>query len=186
MCQSLIQRGKLVERSDLQLDADTCIKELDQEGTYKYLGVTKGYGIQHSAMKEKVRKEYHCRVRMTLISGLNTANKIEVINTLVIPVVTYSFNMKDWKISEIKKLRHKNTKAPQLNECTMPKQMWTDYLPRNAGGWGLAQLETVYKTTMIGLAMYLKDSEDALLQLVREYDGRKKLFSIQKEAKKFT
>ena len=29
------------------------IKELDQEGTYKYLGVTKGNDIQHSAMKEK-------------------------------------------------------------------------------------------------------------------------------------
>ena len=39
---------------------------------------------------------------------------------------------------------------------------------------------------MIGLAMYLKDSEDALLQLVREHDRRKKLFSIQKEAQKFT
>ena len=57
------------------------------------------------------------------------------------------------------------------------------YLPRNAGGQGLAQLETTYKTTMIGLAMYLKDSEDALLQIVREHDGRNKLFSIQKEAK---
>ena len=60
------------------------------------------------------------------------------------------------------------------------------YLPRNAGWQGLAQLETVYKRTTMGLAMYLKDSEDALLQLVRECDGRKKLFSILKQAKKFT
>ena len=60
------------------------------------------------------------------------------------------------------------------------------YLPRNAGGWGLPHLETMYKTTTIGLAMYLKDSEDALLPLMREHNGRKKLFSIQKEAKKFT
>ena len=59
-------------------------------------------------------------------------------------------------------------------------------LPRNAGGQDLSQLETMHKTTMIRLAMYLKDSEDALLQLVREHDGRKKLFSIQKEAKKLT
>ena len=49
-----------------------------------------------------------------------------------------------------------------------------------------SQLETTYKTTMTGLAMYLKDSEDALLQLVREHDGRKKIFFIQQEAKKFT
>ena len=34
--------------------------------------------------------------------------------------------------------------------------------------------------------MYLKDSEDALLPPVREHDRRKKLFSIQKEAKMFT
>ena len=34
--------------------------------------------------------------------------------------------------------------------------------------------------------MYLKDSEDALLQIVREHDGRNKLFSIQKEANKFS
>lgn len=32
------KRGKLTETSDLQLDSDTCIKELDQEGVYKYLG----------------------------------------------------------------------------------------------------------------------------------------------------
>ena len=60
------------------------------------------------------------------------------------------------------------------------------YLPRNAEGWGLAQPETTYKATTTGMVMYLKDSEDALLYIVIEHDGRKKLFSIQKEAKKFT
>ena len=102
--------GKLVETLDLQLDANTCIKELDQEGTYKYLGVTKGNGIKHSAMKEKVRKEYQHRVRMILKSELNAANRIEAINTLAIPVVTYSFNIINWKISEIKKLDTKTQK----------------------------------------------------------------------------
>ena len=29
------KRGKLAEISDIQIDLDTCIKELDQEGTYK-------------------------------------------------------------------------------------------------------------------------------------------------------
>ena len=55
--------GKQVGTSDLQLDADTSIKELDQGGTYKYLGVNKGSGIQHSAIKEKVGKKYCCRVK---------------------------------------------------------------------------------------------------------------------------
>ena len=60
------KRGKLTETFDLQLDTDTCIKELEQENTYKYLGVDEGDGIQHAKMKEKVRKEYYRRVRMVL------------------------------------------------------------------------------------------------------------------------
>ena len=51
------KRGKLTETSDLQLDTDTCIRELDQEGVYRYLGINEGDGIQHAAMKERVRKE---------------------------------------------------------------------------------------------------------------------------------
>ena len=46
------KRGKLTETFDLQLDIDTCIKELEQENTYKYL--LEGDGIQHAKMKEKV------------------------------------------------------------------------------------------------------------------------------------
>ena len=39
-------RGKLTETSDIQIDLNTGIKELDQEGTYKYLGVNEGDRIQ--------------------------------------------------------------------------------------------------------------------------------------------
>ena len=47
----------------MEFGLDKCakgaIKELDQEGTYKYLGINEGDGIQHSKMKEKIRKEYY-------------------------------------------------------------------------------------------------------------------------------
>jgi len=36
---------------------DTVIEELEQESTYKYLGINEGDGIR-LAMKEKIRKEY--------------------------------------------------------------------------------------------------------------------------------
>jgi len=104
------KRGKLTETSDLQLDIDTCIKELDQENTYKCLGVDEGDGIQHAKMKEIVRKEYYRRVRMVLKTELNAANRFEAINTLAIPVVTYSCNKIDWKMSEIKRLDTKTRK----------------------------------------------------------------------------
>ena len=65
------KRGKLTETSDLQLDTDTCIRELEQEGVYKYLGINEGDRKQDAAMKEKVRKEYYRRVRLVLKSELN-------------------------------------------------------------------------------------------------------------------
>ena len=55
---AIFKRGRLTKTTDLHLDVDTVIEILEQESTYKYLGVNEGDGIQHSAMKEKIRKEY--------------------------------------------------------------------------------------------------------------------------------
>ena len=46
------KRGKLGSTNSIVLDEDTVIEELEQEGTYKYLGVNEGDGIQHSKMKK--------------------------------------------------------------------------------------------------------------------------------------
>ena len=86
-------RGKLKSTSSIVLDIDTKIMELDQEKTYKYLGIKEGDGIQHGKMKEKIRKECYRRVRAVLQSELNIKNKLESINTLTIPVVSYSFSV---------------------------------------------------------------------------------------------
>ena len=79
---------KLKYTSSIVIDTDTKIKELDQEETYKYLGIEEGDGIQHGKMKEKIRKECYS----VLQSELNAKNKLKAINTLAIPEVTYSFN----------------------------------------------------------------------------------------------
>ena len=68
------KKGTLAETSSIKLDINTTIKELEQEESYKYLGINEGDGIQHSQMKEKIRKEYYRRVRLVLKSELNAAN----------------------------------------------------------------------------------------------------------------
>ena len=50
-------KGKLTRTAAVELDIDTTIYELDQGETYEYLGIDEGNGIQHSNMKEKIRKE---------------------------------------------------------------------------------------------------------------------------------
>ena len=52
------KKGKLASTGNMIIDEYTALEELTQEGIYKYLGVDESDGIQHSKMKEKIRKEY--------------------------------------------------------------------------------------------------------------------------------
>ena len=56
------------------------------------------------------------------------------------------------------------------------------YIPRKAGGRGLAQLEITYKTTTISLNTYRKNKDDYLLKIARDDDCGKKTISIHHQA----
>ena len=180
------KRGKMVNTKNIELDVNTVIKELEQESTYKYLGVNEGDGIQHSMMKEKIRKEYYHRVRMILKTELNSKNKFEAINTLAIPVVTFSFNIINWTTNDLKRLDTKTRKLFTMNKMHHPKaDIDRLYLPRCEGGRGLIQLELSFKTTTIGLEMYMEKTTDPFLQIVKEHRGKTNVSSITKDAKRF-
>lgn len=59
------------------------------------------------------------------------------------------------------------------------------YIPRKAGGRGLVQLEITYKTTTIGLNIYLNNKDDYLLKIARDHDHGKKTMSIHHQATKY-
>ena len=133
---------------------------MNQEEVYKYLGIDESDGIQHSKMKEKIRKEYYRRVRLILRTELNGRNKMEAINSLAVPVAQYSFGIIDWKISEIKKIDTKTCKLLNMHKMLHPKSdVKRLYLPRKGGGQGLIKLETAFKAATIGLDHYLKYKE---------------------------
>ena len=52
MPKTTFKEGKLTTTENIQIDVDTTIHDLEQ-GTYKYLGVNEGAGIQHAKMKEE-------------------------------------------------------------------------------------------------------------------------------------
>lgn len=181
------KRGKLVNTDNIILDDDSVIKELDQEGTYKYLGINEGDGIQHAKMKGKIRKECMRRVRSILKTELNSKNRITAINTLAIPVVSYSFNIINWNLSEIQRLDRKIRKQFTIHRMHHPKaDVERLYVPRSDGGRGLIQLELTYKTSTIGLSQYLSHSDDWMIQLVNLHENSKKLHSVVKESNKYT
>lgn len=59
---------------------------------------------------------------MVLKSELNAINKIEAINTVAIPVVTYSFNIINWTAEDIKNSdRKKRESSLSKSECSPPE-----------------------------------------------------------------
>ena len=103
---------------------------------------------------------------MVLKSELNSANKLEAINTLAVPVVTYSFNIINWTLQELAKLDTKTRKFLTMYEMHHPKSdVDRVYLPRTEGGRGLIQQEPSYKSTTIGLDKYLQETHDTLLHM---------------------
>ena len=180
------KRGKMRRSASLELDITTIIKDLNQEEFYKYLGINESDGIQHSQMKEKIRKECYRRVHTILKTELNSANRIEAINTLAIPVVTYSFNIVNWTLSDIKKMDTRIRKLMTCNRMHHPKaDIDRLYIPRTEGGRGMIQLELSLKTTTIGIQKHLETTKDWMLQLVNIHEQSKKLHSIKKESTKF-
>ena len=181
-----IKRGKQTQSENINLRDDLSIRNLDQEENYKYLGIEESGGISHNKMKENIRKEYYRRVRKILQTELNSRNRILAVNSLAVPVVTFSFNVVNWTLADISKMDIKTRKLLTMNRMHHPKaDVQRIYLPRSEGGRGLIQLESSYKITTIGLKCYLQSSSEMLLQCVNVHDGNKKLHSITKRNDKF-
>ena len=137
-------------------------------------------------MEKKKKKECYRGVRAVMQSELNAKNKLEAINTLAIPVVSYSFNVVNWNLEEIKRKDRKIRKLMTLNRMHHPKaDVSRMYLPKKEGGRGMINLQVTYKTTTIGLNSYLESSEDRMLHAVLQHEKKKKLHSLVKESREF-
>ena len=140
-------------------------------------------------MKEKLKKKLVRRTQLILKSELNSKNRITVINMLVTPVITYSFNIIDWNLSEVKRLDVKIRKMMTTHSMHHPKaDIHRLYLPRSnggGGGKGLTQLKLSYKTSTINIFRYLNLSDDWMLQLDLKHKKEKGSYSDVREAREF-
>ncbi|CAH3176278.1 unnamed protein product [Porites evermanni] len=56
------------------------------------------------------------------------------------------------------------------------------YWLRTEGGRGLIQHQLSCKSTTIGLDKYLQETQDTLLHVIKDHDGRKPLYSISRQS----
>ena len=181
-----LKRGRQTSSENVTLEEDFSVQDLVQGTDYKYLGVEEDGGISHNKMKQKIRKELYRRARKILQTELNSKNKIMALNSLAVPVVSYSFNIINWTINEIKQMDVKIRKLLTMHRMHHPKaDKDRIYLPRPDGGRGLIQLENAYKVSTIGLLQYLENSQEETLKSVYRHHCIKKMHSIIKEGKTF-
>ena len=180
------KRGKKVSAEGIPLNDNNVIQDLDQAKTYMYLGMEEGEGVKHHKMKVKNRKEYKRRIKLVVKSELNARNKIAAINTLVVPLILYSYGVIDWKLDEMQNLDRMTRKQLCMNQMlAMKADIDSIYLPYQEGGRSLMNLEKEYKATVIGLQTYMTNKDDVQIQAVHRHQNSKTLHSVPNEAVKY-
>lgn len=180
-----IKKGKVANGKDINIKEGIVIRSLKTEEFYKYLGMDEKSGIKDKDMKEKVKREYFYRVKKILKTQLSSRNKIMAINSLATPVMTYSFGILPWLKSEIDKLDRKTRKVLTINGMHHPRaDVDRLYVKRKEGGRGLLELQSLYRQSILSLAVYLQTENSRLIQSVKKWDDVKKKYSLQKEADK--
>ena len=99
-----IRKGKYKKLEGVTLKSGGIIQELQTDDCYKYLGIEELVGIQHNAVKEKIRKKAKAKLRKLLETELSSRNMVLAINECVLPVISYSFGIINWLEGELKKI----------------------------------------------------------------------------------
>ena len=89
-CAMLVMKsGKRHMTDRMELPNHDKIRTLEENETYKYLGILEADTINQVQMKDTIRKEY-LRTRKLHKTKLSSRNPIKGINTWAVPLVRYS------------------------------------------------------------------------------------------------
>ena len=85
-----MKSGERHMADEMELPNHERIRTLDENETYKYLGILEADTIKQVQMKDTILKEYLRRTRKLLKTKLSGRNLIKGINTWAVPLVRYS------------------------------------------------------------------------------------------------
>ena len=96
-CVMLIMKsGKWHMTDGVELLNHDRIRTLEENETYKYLGILEADPIKQVQMKDTIRKEYLRRTRKLLETKLSSRNLIKGINTWTVPLSGPERNLNKW------------------------------------------------------------------------------------------
>ena len=117
-CAMLVMKsGKRHMAHGIELPNHDRIRTLEENETYKYLGILKADTIKQLQMKDLIRKEYHRRTRKLLETKLSSRNLIKGINTWAVPLVIYTGPFLKWTQEELKQMDQKTRKLMTMHKA---------------------------------------------------------------------
>lgn len=161
---------------------------LDQEESYKYLGILESNSIQHTTAKAIARKEFFKRVRGILKAEINAKHTTGAICTFAMPALRYGFGILKWSTAELKGVDRKLRKMLTKNGFHNPRSNTHRlYLPREKGGRGIIGAEDCHRQECSALVEYISNNSDPLSTVIKRSSPKDKgLLSFATAPKKAT
>ncbi|KAJ8957280.1 hypothetical protein NQ318_007844 [Aromia moschata] len=148
------------------------IHQLPPEEQYRYLGVCQDGRINHTQLKKEFQDKYKSRVTKLLNTLLSGGNLIKAINSWAVPVLTYSFGIVKWSVTDLDELdrltRRLLTKFRRLHTNSSVIRL---YLPRRRGGRGLLNIKNQCLNQEASLRRKLLTNRDPLITAVAREDA---------------
>ena len=98
-------KGKL-QPGDFQIEDGQIINAMDEEESYKYLGMKQAQRIDHRTLRNEMTT-FFTRMRRLLKTNLNSRNLFKAINTYGVSSLTYYFGIVRWTKTDIDNLQRK-------------------------------------------------------------------------------
>ena len=149
-----MQKGKIVKSIGIELANGKVIKSLQEDESYKYLGILETDKFFEEKMKLNVSKEYIRRLRKVLKSKLNGGNLVRRVNTWAVSLLRYSAAFVSWRKSELQAIDRKTRKLFTIYGAPYPNpksDVGRLYIPRKEGGRRLISIEDCAELAIRGL-----------------------------------
>ena len=142
MCHARHEKWQRPMTDGIELPNHDKIRTLEENETYKCLGILEADTIKQVQMKDTIRKEYLRRTRKLLVTKLSSRNLIKGINTWAVPLVRYSRPFLKWTREELKQMDQRTRKLMTMHKALHPRHdVDRLYVSRKEGGRGLTSIE---------------------------------------------
>ena len=163
-----MKSGKRHMTDGMELPNHDKIGTLEENETYKYLGILEADTIKQVQMKDTIRKEYLRRTRKLHETKLSGRNLIKVINIWAVPLVRYSGHFLKWTREELKQRDQRTRKLMTMHKTLHPRDdVDRLYASRKEGGRGLACIEDNVDASIQRLVDYIEKHERGLITTIR-------------------